>query len=160
MAKQQADTGTVYPVGFRFQLSFNNDDAAFQEVSGISKELSVEEVTSGGENRFKYRLPTVATSQNLVLKRALVPKGSKLIGWCSSVLDQGFAQAIKAYDVSVSLLDNQGNVCVMWTFHNAYPIKYSVTDLKSQESEIMIETIELAYTYFDISTGQTSNNPN
>jgi len=60
-----------YPVGFYFELSFRGEDAAFQEVSGMSKELSVEEVVCGGENRFKYRLPTVSSSQNLVLKRAL-----------------------------------------------------------------------------------------
>lgn len=65
-----------YPLGFYFELSFKDEDAAFKEVSGISKELSMEEVVCGGENRFKYRLPTITTSQNLVLKRALIPKGS------------------------------------------------------------------------------------
>ncbi|MEZ4873956.1 MAG: phage tail protein [Flavobacteriaceae bacterium] len=61
-----------YPVSFYFKLSFKGVDAAFQEVSGISKELGVEEVVCGGENRFKYRLPTTTSGQNLVLKRAVV----------------------------------------------------------------------------------------
>jgi hypothetical protein len=43
-------------------------------VTGISKERSLEEVVCGGENRFKYRLVGIATSQNLVLKRAKVEK--------------------------------------------------------------------------------------
>lgn len=141
-----------YPVGFYFQLSFQGNDAAFQEVSGISKELTVEEVVSGGENRFKYRLPTVSTSQNLVLKRALVPAGSQLLNWCSSTIDQGLATTIQPHDVRLSLLDATGQVCVMWTFHNAYPVKYGVSELKSQESAVVIESIELAYTYFDISS--------
>ncbi|MFZ0597999.1 MAG: phage tail protein, partial [Flavobacterium sp.] len=63
---------TDYPVSFYFTLSFSGVDAAFKEVSGISKELSMEEIVCGGENRFKYRLPTVSNSQNLVLKRAIV----------------------------------------------------------------------------------------
>jgi phage tail-like protein len=141
---------TVYPVSFYFELSFSGDDAAFQEVTGISKELSVEEIVCGGENRFKYRLPTTATSQNLVLKRALVPSGSQLISWCSSCIDQGLAISIQTQDVMLSLLNADGSICMQWTFYNAYPVKYSVSDLKSQENNIAIESIELAYTYFDI----------
>jgi phage tail-like protein len=73
------DHSNEYPVGFYFSLSFEGEDVTFQEVSGISKELDVEKVASSGENRFKYRLPNVSSSQNLVLKRAIVPTGSKLI---------------------------------------------------------------------------------
>lgn len=147
-----------YPVGFYFMLSLKGEDAAFQEVSGISKELGIEEVVSGGENRFKYRLPTTSSSQNLVLKRALVPGGSNLIDWCVSSVDGGLTAVIQTNDVSVSLLDASGDILVMWTFHKAYPIKYSVSDLKSQENAIVIETIELAYTYFEISEDSNVSN--
>jgi phage tail-like protein len=139
-----------YPVGFYFALSFPGADAAFQEVSGLTREVTVEEVVSGGENRFKYRLPTASASQNLVLKRAIVPSGSSLIQWCSDCIDDGFANVIKTQDVTVSLLDSTGKVCVKWTFHKAYPVKYSVSDLKSQDNSLLIESIELAYTYFDV----------
>jgi len=144
------DSNAAYPVGFYFSLSFEGDDAAFKEVSGISKELGMEEVAGGGENRFKYRLPTVSSSKNLVLKRAIVPTGSNLITWCSNTIDSGLSIAIKTQDVSVDLLDNEGVVLKKWTFYNAYPVSYAVSDLKSQESEILIETIELAYNYFNI----------
>lgn len=147
-----------YPVGFYFKLSFNGDDAAFQEVSGISKELHLEEVTGGGENRFKYRLPTLTSSQNLVLKRALITKGSKLANWCTSCLDDGLSSAIETHDVNVTLLDSEGNTSIMWTFHNAYPVKYSISDFKSQENSLVIESIELAYTYFDITGSNKYSN--
>lgn len=147
-----------YPVSFYFKLSFSGVDAAFKEVSGISKELSVEEIVCGGENRFKYRLPTVSSSQNLILKRAIVPVGSQLINWCASCIDQGLSGTIQPHDVTLSLLDASGFVCMLWTFHNAYPIKYAVSDLNSQESGIAIESIELAYTYFDISSTTTVSN--
>ncbi|WCT10016.1 phage tail protein [Mucilaginibacter jinjuensis] len=140
-----------YLVGFYFELSFKGQDAAFQEVSGLSKELSVEEVVCGGENRFKYRLPTVSTSQNLVLKRALIPEGSQLVDWCAATIDEGLVNNITTHDVSLSLLSADGTVCVLWTFYNAYPVKYAVSDLKSQENEIVMESIELAYTYFAVS---------
>ena len=76
-----------YPVRFYFTLSFPGVDATFKEVSDISKELSIEEIVCGGENRFKYRLPTVFSSQNLILKRAIVPIGSLLMYWCVSFID-------------------------------------------------------------------------
>ncbi|WP_130735403.1 phage tail protein [Flavobacterium sp. J27] len=147
-----------YPVGFYFQLSFKGEDAAFKEVSGISKEFNMEEVVCGGENRFKYRLPTLTTSQNLVLRRALISKGSELMNWCATTLDQGFTNPIKPHDVSVSLLDETGTVSIMWTFYNAYPVKYSISDLKSQENEIVMESIELAYTYFVITSETSTTN--
>lgn len=139
-----------YPVSFYFQLSFGGVDAAFQEVTGISKELSVEEVVCGGENRFKYKLPTASTSQNLVLKRAMVSGYSDLLKWCSDCVDSGLVKPIMPRDVSVSLLDAMGQVRTMWTFHKAYPVKYSVSELKSQDNALVIESMELAYTYFEV----------
>jgi len=32
-----------------------------------------------------------------------------------------------------------------WTLHNAWPTKISATDLKSDESEVAIESIEIAH---------------
>ncbi|RZN84059.1 MAG: phage tail protein [Winogradskyella sp.] len=147
-----ANQAAKYPVGFYFTLSFKGEDAAFKEVSGISKEMTVEEVSGGGENRFKYRLPSVSNGQNLVLKRALMPVGSKLMNWCSSTIDQGLSKPIQTHAVSVSLLNEKGKVCKKWTFNNAYPIKYSISDLKSDSNDLVLETIELAYSFFEITT--------
>jgi phage tail-like protein len=147
-----------YPVSFYFSLSFSGVDAAFKEVSGISKELSIEEIVCGGENRFKYRLPTVSGSQNLVLKRAIVPVGSLLVNWCANCIDQGLSNTIQPHNVILRLLSASGLVCMQWTFNNAYPVKYAVSDLNSQESGIAIESIELAYTYFDITSETTFDN--
>lgn len=147
-----------YPVSFYFTLSFSGVDAAFKEVSGISKELSTEEIVSGGENRFKYRLPTVSSSPNIVLKRAIVPVGSALVNWCANCIDQGLANPIQPQNVTLRLLNANGVVCMQWTFNNAYPVKYAVSDLNSQESNIAIESIELAYTYFNISSNTQYDN--
>ncbi|MCH9659511.1 MAG: phage tail protein [Bacteroidetes bacterium] len=143
---------TVYPVGFRFELSFQGEDSAFQEVSGLSKELNVEEVVCGGENNFKYKLPTGSVSQNLVLKRAIIPVGSKLMNWCANTLDQGLVLTIvPEKEVILSLLDEQNDPLMQWTFAGAYPVKYSISDFKSTGNEVVIETIELAYTFFKVS---------
>ena len=145
------DADNQYAVCFYFVLLFKGEKIPFQEISGISEESSLEEVICGGENRFKYKLPTVATSQNLMLKRALVPVSSKLVNWCKDSIGGGFIKKIEPNDISINLLDADGYVTMKWTFHKAYPIKYAFSDLKSQESSLVIESMDLAYTYFEIS---------
>lgn len=140
--------------GFYFSLSVSGDksdsDAAFQEVSGLSAQLDVEEVVSGGENRFKYRLPSIVTYPNLVLKRGIALVASPLITWCQQTLSSGLAKPIVSKNIMLHLLDKNGQANMSWSFVKAYPLKWSIGDLKSQESSILIETIELAYQYFEI----------
>jgi phage tail-like protein len=146
-----------YAVCFYFVLYFRGEKIAFQEISGITEELSTEEVVCGGENRFKYKLPTSVSMQNLVLKRALTPVTSKLVDWCKSTIGGGIISKIVPTDISVNLLNEDGSPALKWVFHKAYPVKYSFSDLKSQESGLVIETIELAYTYFEsVPLNQTS----
>lgn len=140
--------------GFYFSLEFTGkgkgSDAAFQEVSGFSKELNVEEVVCGGENRFKYRLPSTTSFQNLVLKRGVALADSPLLGWCKDTLDNGLAKPIETRNVIVNLLNEKGQSCKSWSFVNAYPVKWSASELNSEKNAVFIETIELAYLYFEI----------
>lgn len=146
-----------YP-GYFFKLSFLDEEASFQEVSGISKEMKTEEVISGGVNNFTYKLPKSVSNSNLVLKRALVGKDSKLANWCAQALDMSFSKSLETHNVSVILLEITGvkednpTERRRWVFHNAYPVKYTISDLKSQENSLIFETIELAYTYFEVSS--------
>lgn len=144
---------------FYFSVSISgmdSSDAAFQEVSGLSKELGTEDVVCGGENRFKYRLPTIATFQNLVLKRGVTTAESGLISWVKDTLDDGLVNAIQTKDIKVQLLDENGDVSMVWNFVSAYPVKWSASELKSQDSEVFIETLEFAYQYFDIDDSRES----
>jgi phage tail-like protein len=138
--------------GFYFSLEFVGleNNVAFQEVSGFSKELHIDDVTCGGENRFKYRLPTTTTFQNLVLKRGVTLDNSPLLKWCSDILDNGLATPIVTRNILVNLLNEKGQSCKSWTFVNAYPVKWSASELNSEKNAVFIETIELAYLYFEM----------
>lgn len=146
--------GSTYypPPSFYFRLSFSGisgqADAGFQEASGISTQIETEEVICGGENRFKYKLPKVIKSDNLVLKRGLVTSNSQLATWCKNTLTSDFGTTIQPKSIMISLLGNDGKPLMSWSFVNAYPVKWSVSDFKSQENAISIETLEFAYSYF------------
>lgn len=140
----------VYLPSFYFSLQILGDssDAAFQEVSGLSKEMGVEEVVSGGGNFFKYRLPTGTSYPNLVLKRGITAETSPLLAWCQTTLEGGVSVPIQTRNLVLQLLNEAGQASITWNFVGAYPVKLATSDLKSQESNIVIETMEFAYQYF------------
>lgn len=133
---------------FSLQILGDSSDAAFQEVSGLSKEMGVEDVVSGGGNFFKYRLPTGTTYQNLVLKRGVTSDTSPLLEWCRLTLEGGVSVPIQTRSLVLQLLNEEGQASITWNFINAYPVKLAIGDLKSQENSIAIETMEFAYQYF------------
>jgi len=139
------------PVGFYFGLSFTGassaNDASFQEVSGITAELGVVEVKEGGENRFAHRLPDRAKYSNLVLKRGLMLASSGVGAWCMDTI-AGSASTFETRDVTVSLYDAGGNPLMTWNFVAAWPVKWSISDLDAQANKVVVESLELAYTYF------------
>ena len=141
-----ADDYDLLP-SFYFKLGIDNAsvDCAFQEASGLEKEMDIEEVTSGGENRFRYRLPKGLKSSNLVLKRGATLSSSPLAKWCYDTLEGGLGTPIITKDVVLTLFKPSGMPAMTWTFKRAWPVKWSYSELKSQDNGLLIETIELAY---------------
>lgn len=142
------------PPGFYFRLAFsgvsNKDDIQFQEASGIQAEISTtEELSIGGENRFSYKLPGKPKYSNLVLKRGLARVNSQLAKWVRTTLSNGFEAKVEVKTITLSLLKADGQPLTSWIFYNAYPVKVQISDLKSMENALVIETLEMAYTYFD-----------
>lgn len=138
------------PRVYHFQVEFLDvtgviaNDVRFQEVSGLTAEMGIEEIQEGGENRFTHRLPSRAKYSNLVLKRGMLTD-SGLIKW--------FKDAIENFEFSsstvlVKLLDQDHEPMVTWNFIKAWPVKWTISDLKATENAIAVETIELAYQYF------------
>jgi len=137
------------PVGFHFRVDFlgiaaGPFDSRFPEEAGPAVEVGVEELEEGGENRFSHRLPGRARYGNLVLRRGLL-RESALLKWCEdAILHFQFQPAT----VNVMLLNESHAPLMAWCFERAWPVKWSVSDLKAQENSIVVETLELAYSRF------------
>jgi phage tail-like protein len=137
------------PVGFHFKVEFSglgsgDSDTRFQEVSGMTAEITTEELQVGGENKFTYRLPTKAKYGNLILKRGML-QDSDLISWFTKAIEDF---EFKPTDVSVYLLNENHEIASSWIFIKAYPVKWAISDFKAQDNSLVIETIELVYQYF------------
>lgn len=145
------------PTGFCFRVAFIDVDGTgedaeqrFQEVSGLSYEILTEELNEGGENRFSHKLPKKIKYPNLVLKRGLL-KNTALQKWFESAIDTFFDVLVydfKPKDILITLLDEADNPVAIWNVVQAYPLKWSTSDLKASDNSIVIETLELAYQYF------------
>lgn len=146
------------PAGFHFKVEFlgvsgMNDDREqrFQDVSGLSFEMETEAFTEGGENRFEYKLPKRIKYPNLVLKRGLLTD-SALIKWINDAMSTFFTVPVYDFqpaDILVSLLNESGDPLAVWQVMQAYPVKWNVTSFNSNANAIAVETIELAYQYFE-----------
>ena len=144
-----------FPVVFHFrvELQFSNGsedvDMRFQEVTGLSAELGVEEVAEGGENRFSHRLPNRAKFGNLVLKRGMA-SSSSLISWVENAI---YNFEFEPVDAIVSMLNEKHEPVFTWSFKKVWPVKWQASDLKAQDNAIAIETFELTYDHFTRSAG-------
>lgn len=146
---------TYYPpVGFHFLVevlgfSGNGHDVRFTEVGGLSVDLETEEVIEGGENRFVQKYPTRAKYPELVLKRGLLVD-SELLGWIRSCIEN---LVIQPKNVDIKLLNDEHQPLFTWHLVNAYPTKWSVSDLNAANNAVSIETMQLFYQYFTVDRG-------
>lgn len=146
------------PSCFHFKVEFTgvsgmgtDTEQRFQEVSGLSVEVETEILREGGENRFEYKLPKRAKYPNLILKRGLLT-GTAFLNWLKSAMNTYFIVAIYDFqpaDILITLLDESDQPVAIWNVIQAYPLKWSMSDLKSTDNSVVIETVELAYQYFE-----------
>lgn len=142
---------TFYPpVGFSFWVRFDisNDpiDISFQDVSGISMEMQMEEIVEGGTNGYSQKLPTRAIYSPLVLRRGMAVN-SKVSEWITDAIENF---NISPITIVVALLNENSEPLIAYRFLNAYPVKWSVSNFNAETSSIVIESLELYYQYFKI----------
>lgn len=142
--------GYYPPVGFHFKVEFvnigNDNDIRFQSVSGLNVEYDVESIKEGGENRFEHKLPVRSKYPDLALKRGMLVD-SKVIQWC---LDAFQKRSIQPAEINIMLLNEQHTPIRTWHVHRAWPRKWTISDFNAQENSIVVETLELSYTYFTL----------
>ncbi len=119
-------------------------DGSFQEISGIDRELEVQPLSEGGENRFAHQLPRRGRHPNLVLRRGVVPGTSALANWAEATIGSEFSKPIEPRTLLVTLLSVQDKR-IVWTFSNAYPVKWSTAGFKANDGALAVETLEMAY---------------
>jgi len=139
-SKQSAATWPL--VKFSFQVKWDDAELIFQEVTGLSSETQVIEYRGGSSKVYStVKMPGIQKFGNVTLKKGMF-LGDKAL-W-----DKYNLIAMNTYKrstITISLLDETNEVAMSWTLANAFPVKITVTDMKSDGNEVAVESIELAH---------------
>ena len=146
------------PVAFHFKVEVldlgrpNDNDMRFTDVGGLSMELATEELAEGGENRFVQKFPVRGKYPELTLKRGVLV-GSEVFNWIRSWIqefDVEHKPPLTPKNIDVKLLDKDHQPLITWHLVNAYPTKWSVSDLSASANSVSVESLQFFYQHFTV----------
>ncbi|MBN2394146.1 MAG: phage tail protein [Anaerolineae bacterium] len=136
-------------VGFHFAVEIQDQvKGYFTECSGLGSEHeSIEHkvITEKGQE-VVLRLPGRLKWENIVLKRGITAN-MDIWKWRKLVEDGKMEEA--RHDGSVTMFDQELNPVARWEFKNAWPLKVTGPQPKSDSNEIGIEEITIAHEYIE-----------
>lgn len=137
------------PLSSRFAVVFfalgvvpNPIDLRFQRVSGLSASISTVTVREGGQQLYTHRLPDMVSYGNLVLERGFMVGSPLNIEFNVAFSLMKFAPS----NVMITLLNEDAVPIAGWMFVQAFPVRWATADLDASRDEVLIDTLELAYT--------------
>ena len=124
---------------FSIEVEINGQTSYFRSVSGLKIETEVIEYQEGGENGTIRKLPGATRYANISLSREFT--GDRfLYDW---YLSSKKPNPMKI-DGILTLVDRHGTRVASWTFYDGFPVKWYIPDMDSDQSGMVIETIEIA----------------
>ncbi len=132
-----------YPVPkFHFQVDWAGTQIGFTEISGLDVETEVIEYRHGASPEYhSTKMPGRQKYGNITMKRGTFASDNEFYVWWNTVK----LNTIERRDLTISLLNEEHAPIVVWKVKNAWPTKVMSTDLKSDASEVAIESIEIAH---------------
>lgn len=137
---------------FRFEVDLGDElqGVAFQEVSGMDVENQIVEYRKSNSPLFSTeKMPGIVKYGNITMKRGVFVNDNTFWKWHNEIS----MNTIKRRTVLIKLLDESGAVTMQWQLNNAWPTKITSTDLKSDGSEVAIDTLEIAHEQLTILNG-------
>ncbi|HSI12966.1 MAG TPA: phage tail protein [Chthoniobacter sp.] len=118
--------------------------AGFSEVTGLQAEIETEDYQEGGINTSPHKLPKGMRHPNLVLKRGFT-EARELWDWYESSGPGRWRKKLERRSVRIIVLDSKGEEKLSWRCLQAWPVKWSGSDLKGDANTVAIESLELAH---------------
>jgi phage tail-like protein len=126
---------------FNFVVEINNITVGgFSEVTGLQAETEYETIREGGVNDYEHKLARITKYPNLTLKRGILD-ADELWRWHEQVVDG----TVERNTITIKLQDIQKEDKWTLVFNDAYPVKWSVSDLNATSGTIALETVEFAH---------------
>lgn len=147
--------GPTWPMPkFRFEVDLGIsglNKVAFTEVSGMDVENQVIEYRKSNSTLFSpEKMPGIVKYGNVTMKRGIFVNDNIFWDWHAQIS----MNTIQRRTVFIRLLDENGAVTMQWQLNNAWPMKITSTDLKSDGNEVAIDTLEIAHEQLIITNGK------
>jgi phage tail-like protein len=142
-AQKNASTQRKDPYGnYRFKVEIGGIvQANFSEIILPDSASEVIEHREGTSASTQKQAGQVSFG-NLILVWGLTAS-MELYNWRKLVEQGKVAQSRR--NVSVVLIDEEGNDAARWDFTNAWPSKYKAPDLNAKGNDVAIETLEIVF---------------
>lgn len=123
--------------------------AGFSECSGLDANLEIFDYKEGGQNGFVHKFITRASHSNITLKHGVVYQGDDLWKWHYAWVQGGGTRK----DGLITLMDEGRNPLKVWKFKRALPVKWVGPSLNATQSNIAIESLEIAHEGLQLEVG-------
>ena len=128
-------------LSYRFLLTIDGlSPMLFTEVSGLGYSLEVIEKEVSGATHSLKKMAGPIDYDEMELSRP-INTSMELYTWCQECAD---AQ-VQRKDGSLDLLDETGAQVASWSFKQAWPMKYSVSDLDAGDGSVVTESVTLTH---------------
>ncbi|MCI5117590.1 MAG: phage tail protein [Candidatus Electrothrix sp. LOE1_4_5] len=136
-----------YPLPrFHFKVEWGGAQMSFTEVTGLVMEREkIEYRHSDSPDFSKIAMPGMKKNSNITLKRGTFANNLEYQKWFDEVNNDRAGTGTQRRDVTISLLNEQHSPVAVWTVTRCFPVKVTAPDLKSDASEVAIESIEIAH---------------
>jgi phage tail-like protein len=140
-----ANTDSPNPFrNFRFRVEIDGIlTAAFSEATMVDSTTDSFDYREGTDPNYPRKLSGLTKFGNLSLKKG-VTGSLELYEWRRTVQDRGAEAPGARRNVSVVLVDDEGQDAARWNLYNCWPSKYENTGMNASSSEVLIETLEIA----------------
>ena len=122
-------------------------EAIFTEVSGLSSEIEEFTYMEGGVNDMVHCFPVRVKYPHITLKRGMTT-GSGLWTWyqnTTGALGNAEGCRIRRKNITIFLRAPNGRAIYKWNLRNAFPVKWTGPELKSDSTSVAIEALEIAH---------------
>lgn len=126
--------------------------AAFTKAGPLEAEVAVIEVNEGG-SLIPHKQPGRAKFSNLVLERGATDDRD-LYTWFLQVVDaaanKGEKEPTEKKTLDIVQQERDGSTRARYRVFNAFPVKFKAGEWDNDADEVVMESVELAYDYFEI----------
>jgi phage tail-like protein len=127
--------------GYNFSVELDGiTRAGFRECSGLENSQNAGEYREGTDKNLSVRkLPGLVTHSDITLSRGITAD-SKLWDWRQKVVKGN----IERHDISITLLDNNGNAKITWNLFDCWPRQWTGPSLNATTDDLAVEQLVLA----------------